>query len=279
MWVSYAVVSGLLYTAQGLITRHVLKGNKHAWAFSFFFSAIGAVVSLPFSLLHPLHVVPREYWIMMVVVGALIVLQNYLNFSSARYLPASVGGALTKFRLVWVLLLGVILDQESLTWYKLLGTVCAVLAGVVILRRAEKLGSLRGIVLVISSTFVYAIVISLYKQLLLVFNPSSLTLFIFLLPAILNVIVMPDSLRRIRSLLRDSGWSVIAACVFGAFANLAMNNALSLGDSSRVLVMIESFLVVTLVFEHFMTRDRSHLRTKLVAVLLAVAGAVLMRAG
>ncbi|MCX6816821.1 MAG: hypothetical protein NTZ93_03080 [Candidatus Beckwithbacteria bacterium] len=47
MWLIWALISGLFYTGDNLITRYILKGNKDAWAFSFYFSFIGALVSLP----------------------------------------------------------------------------------------------------------------------------------------------------------------------------------------------------------------------------------------
>jgi len=56
-----------------------------------------------------------------------------------------------------------------------------------------------------------------------------------------------------------------------------MNQGLSLGEASRVLVLIESFLVVTLVGEHLFLKEREHLNTKIIAVVAATIGAVLIR--
>jgi hypothetical protein len=48
MWLFFAVLAGFLVTGESLITRHVLRGEKDALAFSFYFSLVGAVVSFPF---------------------------------------------------------------------------------------------------------------------------------------------------------------------------------------------------------------------------------------
>ncbi len=279
MWWVFALFSGVFYTIQGLITRHVLKGNKDAWAFSFYFSAIGAIVSFPF-FLHNSKVAPSyPFWLVMLLVGVLIVVQNLLNFKSSNHLPASVGGAMTKFRLVWVFILGVVVLNEMLTWQKALGTFFAVLAGTIMLKKADKLGSIKGFVLVFASTIFYAVVIILYKYLFLAFNSQSLTFFIFLFPAIINVLIMPNSVKRIYQLVKTDGVPVFIACGLGAFANLAMNYALSIGEASRVLVIIESFLVVTLFGEHLVLRERNHVLLKFGAVVLAVIGAILIRLG
>ncbi len=270
----------VFFTLQGLITRHVLRGNKKdAWAFSFYFSAVGALISLPFLLVNFKVAHTWPYWAVMVLVGLLIVLQNLLNFKSANYLPASVGGAMTKFRLVWVFILGVVILKEALTWQKTLGTALAVLAGIIILNKAKKIGSAEGLTLVFSSTIFYALVIILYKYLFQAFNSQSLTFFIFLFPMLLNLLIMPSAVKRIITLAKTDGKYVLIACALGGFANLAMNSALSIGEASRVLVIIEAFLIVTLVGEHLVLKEKEHLGIKLVAVILAVLGAILIRLG
>jgi len=280
MWSMFAVLSGSFYTLQGLITRHVLKGNKKdVWAFSFYFSAVGSLIAFPFFLTNFKVAHTWSYWILMMIVGLLIVAQNLLNFKSANHLPASVGGAMTKFRLVWILILGVIILKEALTWQKTFGTVLAVLAGIIILNKAKKIGSVQGLILVFASTIFYAVVIILYKYLFQVFNSQSLTFFIFLIPMLINLLIMPNSINRIVTLAKTDGKFVFLACALGGFANLAMNYALSIGEASRVLVIIESFLIITLVGEHLVLKEKKHLAIKLIAVILAIMGAVLIRIG
>lgn len=55
-----------------------------------------------------------------------------------------------------------------------------------------------------------------------------------------------------------------------------MIKAVSLGDVSRVLVVIEAFLVAVLVLEHWWLKETSQVITKTSAVILAVLGAWLM---
>jgi len=280
MWSTFAILSGSFYTIQGLITRHVLKGNKKdAWAFSFYFSAVGALISLPFLLTNFKVAHAWSYWAVMIIVGLLIVSQNLLNFKSANHLPASVGGAMTKFRLVWVFVLSMIILKEALTWQKTLGTFLAVLAGIIIIKKVKKIGSAEGLTLVFSSTIFYAIVIILYKYLFQAFNSQSLTFFIFLFPMLINLVIMPNSISRIITLAKTDGIYVFIACALGSLANLAMNYALSIGEASRVLVIIESFLIVTLVGEHLVLKEKEHLLIKLAAVILAIMGAILIRLG
>jgi len=278
MWLVFALLAGALYTGQGLVTRHILRGQKDAWAFSFYFSLIGAIVSAPFMLVAPK--VPTDWapWVLTLLVGLLIVGQNLLNFKSANYLEASLSGAITKFRLVWVFVLSVLILQSGFSWQKLFGTLLAVGAGLVIIHRFKRPKSFTGVALAFSATIFYAIVIILYKYLLGSFNAASLTFFVTFLPAVvLNFVLMPHALSRIRKLFREDGRIVTIACGLGALANLALNQGLALGEANSVLVIAEAFLIVTLVGEHMFLKEREQLWVKIAAVVLATAGAILIR--
>lgn len=277
MWLMYALLSGLLYTASGLITRHVLRGNKDAWAFSFYFSAIGAAVSLPFMLYNVKVATSVNGWGLMLLVGLLIVVQNLLNFKSTNTLEASIQGSITKFRLVWVFIFGILLLHEGFSWFKLVGTAVTVLAGILIMNKFRKPESLTGVVWAFLATIVYAMVIILYKYLFVSFNTASLTFFIFLIPALLNVLIMPGSLKRVARMWKEQKTPVLWACGFGGLANLAMNQSLAIGEASKALVIIEAFLITTLIGEHIFLKERAHLLTKIAAVALATTGAILIR--
>lgn len=278
MWLLFALLAGALYTTSGLITRNILKkDNNDAWAFSFYFSAVGALVSLPFMLSNLKISTQVEPWLIMIGVGILIVAQNLLSFASSKYISPSVGGSITKFRLVWVMILGIIILQESSNFFKIAGTLLTVTSGIIIMKKFLKPKDLKGIAFAFGATIFYAIVIILYKFLFSSFNSQSLTFFIFFIPMIINLIIMPNSIKRIYALAKNNLKMVFIGCTLGGLANLAMNKGLSLGEASKVLVTIESFLVITLIGEHFFLKERENLSVKIVAVILATAGAILIR--
>ncbi len=280
MWLSFALLSGVFFTGSVLVTRHILKEeSSDAWAFSFFYSAVGALVSLPFMASDIKVAVTIGPWLLMLIVGFLIVIQNLLYISSSKYVVPSVIGSITKFRLIWVMILGVIILHESSSVLKVIGTVLTVASGIVVVRNLSRPKDARGILYAFLATIFYAFVIVLYKYLFSSFNPQSLTFFIFFIPTILNIVIMPNFFQRTWTLATHRPAMVLVGCSLGAFANLAMNQGLSLGEASRVLVVIESFLVITLVAEHVVLKEKGNLIAKAVAVVCATAGAVLMRVG
>lgn len=277
MWFNFAILSGIFYTAQGLWTRKVLKGQKDSWAFSFYFSLVGALISLPFFLHEPKIGSTALSWALVVFAGIFIVAQNYLTFKSLNYISASINGSINKFRLVWIFIFGTLILGEVFSPAKVAGTILTIIAGLIVVGGLKTKGNSRGFLLAFSATFFYGVVVLLYKYLFTDFNSQSLTFFIFLIPALINIFIMPNGIARIIKLARTDGPAVVAACALGSVANLAMNYALSVGEASRVNVMIEAFLVVTLVGENLVLKEKDNLSVKILAVLLSVVGAILLK--
>lgn len=278
MWFIFSALAGLLYTAEGLLQRHFLRQQKDAWAFSFFYSLVGAIVSFPFMLASP--VVPYSVvpWLGALFVGLLIVGNNLLLFKAANHMEASLIGTLFKLKLVWLFGLSILLLGSPFEWTKLAGVVLTVVAGLIIMHRFRRSGSSTGIYLVLGATILNALLIVVIKYLLEYFNPASLTFFVSFLPALLlNFVLMPRASSRIKSMF-TSDWKVVfGICAVGAVANFVLNLALSLNDPTSVMVISEVFLVLILAGEHIWLKEKEQLWIKLGSIVLAVAGAILIQ--
>jgi drug/metabolite transporter (DMT)-like permease len=216
-------------------------------------------------------------WALAMLMGLLIVGSNLLMFKASNHLEASLIGTFSKLRLVWVFILGVVLLHAPFSWQELGGTVLAIAAGLVIMHNFKRPNSSAGISLVLWATLFTASIIILTKYLLGSFNVGSLTFFVTFFPAVIfNFIFMPHAAARIKKLFKEDWPVVLPACSFGTFANLALNQALSLHDASGVLVINEVFLILVLVGEHIFLKEKEYLWVKLLSVALAIAGAIII---
>lgn len=278
MWLIFAVLAGGFFTASSLLQRSHLRKQKDVWTFAFFFSLIGSIISFPFMLSSPTLPAKPEPWILAGVAGLLIVGNNLLLFKASGLIEASLVNALMKLRLVWVFLLGILLLHNPFSWQKLCGTILTILAGWVILHNFKKPGSAAGTSLILAATLFNASIVILSKYLLGSFNAVSLTFFASFLPAtIIIFILMPDAVNRIKKLFTDDWRIVFLACGLGTFANLSLNAALSLHDAASVLVINETFLVLVLVGEHVYLKEREQTWIKVLSVVLAISGAILIQ--
>jgi len=278
MWFIFSALAGLLYTGESLLQRHFLRKQKDAWAFSFFYSLVGTVVSFPFMLASP--VVPHSVgpWLVTLLVGLLIVGNNLLLLKAANHVEASVIGTLFKLKFVWIFALSIVLLGSTFAWAKLWGVMLTIAAGLVILHRFKRPKDNAGVSYVLMATVLNALVIIASKYLLRYFNAPSLTFFASFLPALLlNFILMPKAVVRIKSMFAMDWKVVFGICALGAMTNLVLNQALSLHDPTSVIIISEVFLVLVLAGEHIVLKEKERLWIKLCSIVLAVAGAILMQ--
>jgi drug/metabolite transporter (DMT)-like permease len=203
MWIVLALIAGAFATAENLLVRHTLRAKRDVWAFSLFYSLVGAVMTLPFMFYH--LVLPQTIgpWLLLGVVSLLIVGNNYLLFKAAGQLEASLVGSLLKLRLVWVFILGILLLQDTFSWTKFAGTVVTLLAGWVILHGFKRPKSYTAVMIVVAATLFNAGIIILAKYLLESFSVGAITFIGFiLLPLIINAVAMPGMADRTRALYR-----------------------------------------------------------------------------
>jgi len=279
MWLLFSLLAGAFYTGESLIQRFLMRQQKDAWAFAFFYSLVGTIVAFPFMIASPKVPSQPHVWLLVLLMGSLIVFNNLLIFRSSNFIEASLTGALLKLRLVWIFILSALFVGSAFSWSKLLGTIFTIAAGFIIVHAFNKPKSAKGIYLVLGATFFNASVIVLSKYLLGSFNAGSLTFFASYLPVTIMIFVItPHAVRRITKMFHEDKWTVAAACTLGALTNLAINAALSLHDATSVIVINEIFLVLVLVGEHVLLKEKEKAWVKLASVCLAIIGAVLILA-
>ena len=276
-WVLFSILASILFTAGSLLSRHLLKSLKDPWAYSFWFSFGGALICLPLFLLSPSIPMSWLPWLLVVVMGGLVVAHNLLLFTALHYIEVSVSGSIMKLRLVWVYILGALFLNEPATPVKLIGICLIIAAAFFVFHKFKQKNSLKGIVLVLVASIFNATGITLVKYLLGFFNSVSLTFFAgFLASAVINMLIMPKFVQRATRIIKERGRLIFLSAGLGGFANLLFNKALELGEATRVVLVVEAFLIITLVGESMILKEKDRLWVKAVAVMLATAGAVLV---
>lgn len=279
MWLVFSVLAGALFTVQSLLQRFHLRKQKDVWTFALFYSLIGSLTTLPFMLASPKIPTEPGPWLLSALVGLLVVGNNLLLFKATGLIEVSLLSSLLKLRLVWIFIFGLVFLGEPFSWEKLVGTLLAILAGWIIIHSFKRPDSAKGITLVLIMSVVNATIIILFKYLLSSYNAVSLTFFVAFLPAaIFTFILAPKAFNKIKSVFNTNDWRVIfIACSAGALSNLALITALSLNSATSVLIINEVFLILVLVGEHIVLKEKEQAWIKAVTVVLAIAGAVLIQ--
>ncbi len=276
-WFIYALLSALFYTIAGILTRKLLKGNKDAWAYSFWFSFIGAIIVSPFLLSEKNFTNNPTAWTMIILMISFVVLHNYLKNKAVNFISPSIQGAVGRLRMVWIFFLDVLVLGESFSAIKLIGLFFAVSAGLLLYQNLKNTKSARGIYLELAATIIYAFIITSYSYFFKHFSVMQLTFLVLAFGAIINVIMMPDWKNRSKKIFTKDYKLIISSSVFAAFGYLFLNNALNTGEQSTIIVTTESFLVITFFAEYLYLKEKDLALKKIIAVILAIIGAILVQ--
>lgn len=278
MWFIYTITSSLFFTGSRTIDRYLLKGKKDSWAYSFWYSVIGALTNLPFFVFHPSTPDTALPWLLLLLASLLIVAHNYLSFMASNYLSPSFKGAISKTRLLWILLFGILILDESFNLQKLAGTAVILLASLIVLNGFNKKEQIKGMIVLVISTFLYGILITMYTGYFTEhFNSASYSFLIFLFPAIMNFILMPNSTQRTKIMIKAFPTLIVIGGVLAGFGNLLMAEALRLGEQSDVIIIMEALAVMIIGTEFFILKEKDKPMIKIAAITLAVIGTILIK--
>jgi drug/metabolite transporter (DMT)-like permease len=276
MWFIYALITGIFFAINGLIIRYYAKKNKDSLITSFYFSFFSAVLLLPFFIYEfkvPLNLV---FWGGILLIGVVLVVGNMFSFRAAQLLGASTQNTIGKIRLLFMVLAGVVLFNEVLTLKMVIGMILILAASILVIDYRNWHASKKGVLFIIIATMtspIYAIVL---KSIIGDSGVFTVTFLVCLFPAIINAAVIPNFIDRIKLKLSDFKVLILIAVV-GVIANLSLIKALSYNSLAGIYFIIDASLVVILFGEHFVLKEKERLAWKTIAVVLAIAGAVLIQ--
>lgn len=276
MWFLFALIAGIFFALTSLLIRSYAKKNADAWLLSFYFSLFSAIILIPFFIYEFQFPLTIHFFGGVVLVSVFIILYNFLTFKAAQFLSASVNSTLSKFRLLWILLAGVFIFGEHIVAKNILGMVLIIVSFLLIIDFKNWTSSRKGVIFVVLGTFVYSISAIILKQLALLSGTLSLTFFIFALPVIINALVIPNFFDRAKK--EFFNWKMLLGiAIVAVIGNLALVKALTYNALSGVYFVMSASLVLVLVGEYIFLKEQDRLIWKLVAVILAIVGTILIQ--
>jgi drug/metabolite transporter (DMT)-like permease len=275
MWFTFALIAGIFFGINSLMVRHYFRKHHDEWIFSFYFSFILTMIILPFFLYS--HKIPNTiaFWGGILLVGIVIVIGNVMGFAASKMIGATTQSVVSKLRLLWIVIVGVVLFSEVLTTKKILGMILITTATLLVIDYKNWKVSKKGIILILLATITATIYAVLLKKLLPVSDTITILFFAGLIPAILNASIIPDFFNRAKKEFANIRW-IISICFMAAVANLAMVQALSYDVLSGVYFVMDASLIIIIFGEHFMLKEKERLIWKAAALCLAIIGAILI---
>jgi len=274
----FALGGALSNGIEEILHRHILK-NEESLSYTVVWHVLVALFLLPLFLLD--FRLPSEpgAWLWVALSGITWAGGMYLMFKSYNTLEVSVKMPIWKSRMLFAFLFAVLLLGESAGIAKILGTLL-IFAGIVVVTYEPKAGfsKLRseGVVLVLLAGVLSALALIIDKIGVAYFpaamfgSMSAATTALLLLPFVLG------KKQEFSSLFRHRPYATLGAGFFGALAYFLMLSALKVIDASIAIPIFELGTLIAVGGGIIVLHEREGLVKKLIAALLAVAGAILV---
>lgn len=280
MWFEIALVGSLFSAISSLLNRQILKDKPDSFVYSLFFSAVCSIFSLPLFIYFFALPSNLYQWGGILVLSGIAVLFNYLIFTGYKYVSASWARTLSQTKYVWIILFGMLFLSEFISLKAFLGMVLIVTGSLLTIWRGKNKNNVsgKGIVLILASALIMASYSVITKVVLEDISPYVLTFYLFFFPAIINFALIRNVKKRsvgLWKILPKKRFALIG--IFAVAMNLCLLIALSSGNVAQVTIVFEFAAIFLIIGEYFFLKEREHLWKKLLALVLAAIGAILVR--
>mgnify|MGYP002713058628 CR=1 FL=1 len=284
LWLLFTLAATLLTAIERILHRYVLRNNDDASIYTLAYQFAAAMFLVPTILVEfkdynfsPAHI---PNYILLIISGIFWLGFGLLSFHADRYAQVSITSILSRTRLFWVLLIGLVFFDEVINSYTV-GGIIFIFIGITILafislggNRGVNKGALFSLMAAISISI--ALSIDKYQsqssQLLL----GMIALSAFLTPSAWLTVTLSDKKNRIKALFAGKGKYVIFTALVGALSYWFLIKALSMANISKVIPIYQSSITVAIVMGFFFLKERDKIFFKLLASIIVVVGAVLV---
>lgn len=281
MWLWLSLTSVILFTALNLLFRVLAVKSINPRVFSFIFNCIASMFAF-IILLTELNFVnlpksiPTHQIIFIILAVILYGIYERTHFIARKHIESSILVIIYRLAPLIAFLGSIIFFGEILTLNKALGTLLIIGAAIVVAYKNSKLVFGKGFWLAIFVVVVLGLAWMLDKPGSAGIPASFYSFLLWLLP--LPIIAFPKiTLTDLKKEFKNAGLGVVLIAFLNAIGFYMQLKALSLADASRVIPIVSSASVLTIIGGVFILNEKSHLWRKLLAGAMMFGGIWLLK--
>ena len=279
-WLLFTLISVFSLSVSVIFQRVLIHRDKtDPYAYVVLFQAVVGVLLTCVAIvrgfeLPNIHTVLLPAALSIVFFGA----GHIVYAKTLQRVEASAFSILFATQAVWIMLLGIVLLNETMTGMQIAGSVL-ILAGIVILtKKLRTLLADKGTLLGLLTGLMFGIAIYTWSYVGRFTEPVSWAAFSFIATSLVALAIRPRSVRKMPPLLRPNvAWKLIALGVLYGIGSLAMLLAYKTGTFALVTPIRQTSIVVTVILAlTFLPAERKGVKRKLLAALVCVVGTILI---
>lgn len=280
-WLYLSLGSALSFTSLTLLSRVVSVKSKNPRALSVVFNLIAILMAIiiffttgankNFSL--PTKFEPYLY---LFIACLFYGLYERIRFYVAKILDASLVSIINNVSLVVAFVVAAFLYSEIMTINKIGGFLLILTAlFLVSFNKISKI-NLRGIFIAILANVFLGIGWALDKKGVIFFNPETYNVLVWFLP--IFILYFPYvKFSDIKKEIKISSWKIALLSFLNVFGYFIQLKAQDLADATKVISVVQTSTLLTVIFGIFILKEREHIVKKILAGVIAVIGVFLLR--
>lgn len=279
-WQLFTVISVLSLSVSVLLQRVLIHTNKvDPFAYTVVFQAIVGILLTAVAVGYGLKFPNIENLILPAAIAILAFGLGHIVYAKTlQKVEASVFSVLFATQAVWIMLLGIVLFNETMTMLQIVGSVL-IFGGVALLvKNPRSLKLDRGTMLGLLTGFLFGIAITAWSYVGRHTDGLSWAAISFLLTAPIALLVRPKTIRNIRPLLTGTFLpKLLLLGIFYGTGSFTMLLAYTYGTFALVSPLRQMSIIATVLLAlAFLKAERHDIGRKLLAAVICFAGVVLV---
>lgn len=278
-WLFFAFIPAILFTVWNLLSRVISVDSKNPRVFSVVYSLVGAIIIFPLFIfqLGSMKQIPLEIILLTGFGTILYGIFDRLQFFASRDIEASTLAILFRITPVATLIASTVFLSEKATLDKILGTLLIIVGNIIIISGPKNFKFNRGFAFALIASIALGLAYTVDKK-ASAFYPLFVYIFIsYFVPPMYNLLIPPLSLNTIKEEVKRASWRIWAMGLVGAGGYCSLIYAFSRADASKVIPISTTSSILTVMAGAIFLKEKSNVLRKIVAILIAFAGVVLIR--
>ena len=280
-WLYYSLGAAVSFAFLNILSRVLTVESKNPRAFSIVFNIICIIMSLILFIAvgsYKVFLLPTriDAWIYLLIASFFYGLNERFRFLISKILEASIYSILSNITVIMAFFISFFLYKETLTTAKLLGSILILFSLLLVSELKKTKISSKGIFLGVVTSIYLGIAMSLDKKGAIFFNPETYNVLLWAVPFI--VLYFPGiKIKEIKAEFKQFSWKIILLAFFNFVGFYLGLKAFILTDATKVIPVIQTTTLMTVIAGIFLLKERSNLFKKILAGIIAVLGVFLLR--
>jgi drug/metabolite transporter (DMT)-like permease len=279
-WQLYTIISVLALSSSVLLQKVLLsKFKSDPYAYAVVFQGLVGVLLMIFALLVGFKLPGIQDLIMPVIVSIVAFGLGHIVYAKTlQVVEASAFSVLFATQAIWIMLLGILLFNETLTILQIIGAIVIFCSVGLLVKNIKELKLDRGTLLGLLTGLLFGVAITAWSYVGRHTDGISWAAISFIGTSLVAFLARPQSAKHMSKLFRSKVLlSLGVLTVFYAIGSLTMLYAYKEGAFSIVTPLRQSSIIVTtLLALLFISTERNRIKRKLVAAALCFIGVLLI---